>query len=780
MNFDINRVAVLGSGVMGSGIAAHIAGAGIPVCLLDVLPKELTAEEKAKGLTLESSKVRNRIAQAGKDRVTNPKSRAIYDKDMGNMIKVGNFTDNMDMLKDCDWIIEVIVENLEIKKNFIKEISKYSKEGAIVTSNTSGISINEIVENMPLEFRQHFMGTHFFNPPRYMKLFELISGNDTNPELVEFMKEFGTKRLGKGVVMAKDTPGFVANRIGSHALVTAVKLTEKYGYNLAKADQLTGSIIGRPKSATFRTIDMVGIDLFVYVPNNIIDNINDKDEKDALTSPGYVQKLIDNGQLGDKTRQGFYKKIKNSKGKQTLMWDDKNQEYVELPKVKVKAVEKAKKTSNPIKTLVYGDSEENKFAWEVIKRTLLYSANNIPMIADDYRDIDKAMMWGYNWVKGPFAIWDEIGFEKSVKRMKEEGEKIPEWIEERLKKGKIKFYETNSIDSPYILLSSPKYNAIKENKGAALKYIGDGVACLEFKTKGNTVTSDVIDMINKSVKEVEDGDYKGLVVSNQAKNFSSGANLVKVNELAKAKAWDELEIMVKEFQDANMAMKYCKKPVVTGPYGMTLGGGSEMAMHGYMQVAYAETYMGLVELGVGLVPAGGGVKELLYRSSESLGKAPMSELLNHMKKAWNNIAMGKVSSSAHDAIKKGYMRDSDRIVMNSDYQIDEAKRTTVELYDNGFRPKVKRDIKVTGKTGRGFIKDAILFMKNGNFISEYDAFLADKVASILTGGDVLAGSMLSESNILELEKETFLSLCGETKTQDRIKKMITTGRRLRN
>ncbi|MCT4634620.1 MAG: 3-hydroxyacyl-CoA dehydrogenase/enoyl-CoA hydratase family protein [Rickettsiales bacterium] len=780
MGFNINKVAVLGAGVMGAGIAAHIAGAGISVCLLDVIPRELTEKEKAKGLTLESPQVRNRIAQAGKDKVTNLKFRAIYDKDMGNMIEVGNFTDNMNMLKDCDWIIEVIVENLDIKKNFMKEINKYMKPGAIIASNTSGISINEIIEDMPLEFRQHFLGTHFFNPPRYMKLFELIPGKDTLPELVDFMRNFGTKRLGKGVVMAKDTPGFVANRIGSYALVTVVKLTEKYDYDLMKVDQLTGSIIGRPKSATFRTLDMVGIDIYAHVANNTINSIDDADEKEALTSPEFVQKMIDAGQLGDKTKQGFYKKVKTEKGKQTLMWDYRKEEYVEFPNVKVEAVEEAKKTSNPLETLVYGEAEENKFVWQIIKKTLLYSANNVPTIADDYKDIDNAMVWGYNWVKGPFAIWDAIGFEKSVKRMKTEGDIIPEWIEERLAQGKANFYEADSIDVPYILLSSPKYDVIKENKGALLKDIGEGVACLEFKTKGNTVTNDVIGMIYESVKEVEDGDYKGLVVANHDKNFSAGANLMQVAEFAKEKAWDKLEKMIKDFQYANMAMKYCKKPVITGPHGMTLGGGAEMAMHGYMQVAHAETYMGLVELGVGLVPAGGGTKELLYRSVENLGKVPMSELLTHVKKAWNAIAMAKVSSSAHDAIKKGYIRDCDRIVMNFDYQVDEAKKAVIELYDSGFRPKIKNDIKVTGKTGRGFIRDAILFMKNGKFISEYDAFLADKVAAILTGGDVVAGAKLSEDRILELEKEAFLSLCGEAKTQERMKHMLIKGKPLRN
>lgn len=779
MSFNINKVAVLGSGIMGAGIAAHLAGAGISVCLLDIAPKELTEKEKAKGLTLESPQVRNRVAQAGKDRVTNPRNKAIYDKDMGAMIKVGNFSDNLDMLKECDWIIEVIIENLEIKKKFMEQISEYIKPDAIISSNTSGVSINEIVKDLPLEFKQHFMGTHFFNPPRYMKLFELIPAKDTSSELVDFMQDFGTKKLGKGVVMAKDTPGFVANRIGSYANVAIVKLTEKYGYDFAKVDQLTGTVIGRPKSATFRTIDMVGVDLYAKVADNTKNSIDDPDEIEGLTSPDFMYKLINNGQLGDKTRQGCYKKVKTEKGKQTLMWDYKNEEYVEMPKVKIAAVQEAKKTANPLQTLVYGDAEENKFVWEIIKTTLLYSAKNIPTIADDYKEIDNGMMWGYNWELGPFAIWDAIGFEKSVKKMKQEGETIPAWIEERLAAGNTKFYDEASIETPYITLSSSKNKVVKENEGAALVDLGDGVLCLEFKTKGNTITNDVIEMIFMAVEETEKN-YKGLVIGNQSKNFSAGANLAVIGKLATDNNFEAIEKMVEGLQKANMALKYCKKPVVAAPYGMTLGGGAEIAMHAHKVAAHAETYMGLVEIGVGLIPAGGGTKELLMRAMEGLEKAPTFEVVSHLTKAWESIVMAKVSSSAHDAMKKGYIREENQVVMSKEYLIDEAKRTVIYLAESGFRPLQKKPVRVLGTTGRAGLQYNLDFLLRGGFITEYHASIANKVAYVLTGGDVVNGAIVTEEQILQLEKEAFISLCKEEKTLQRIDHMLKTGKALRN
>ncbi|WP_026394035.1 3-hydroxyacyl-CoA dehydrogenase/enoyl-CoA hydratase family protein [Acetobacterium malicum] len=783
MTLSINKVAVLGAGVMGASIAAHIVGAGVPVCLLDIVPNALTDEEKSKGLSTDSYEFRNRFSIAGKSKVTNPKFKAIYDTDLGAMIEVGNLTDNLGMLKDCDWIIEVILENVEVKQKLMENISEYLKSDAIITSNTSGVSINEIVKNMPLSIKQRFLGTHFFNPPRYMNLFEIIPARDTIPEIIDFMADFATEKLGKGVVFARDTPNFIANRIGCHANIAVAKLTEEYGFSIPKADLLTGEIIGRPRSATFKTMDIVGIDILVHVADNVINNKIGEKAKDEYLVPEYVMDMVHNKCLGDKTNGGFYKKIKSEIGIKRLYWDYNEKEYVEITPESIDCVEFAKRgktLSDKLIKLIYGDSKESEFAWRVIKANLLYSANCIPEITSNYIEIDNAMKWGFNWELGPFEIWDAIGVKESIEKMKQEGEVIPDWVEKRMSEGRAKFYETENMKVPYIRLSAPEFSVIDENNGATLKDIGDQIVCLEFKTKGNTITDDVISMIYNAVEVVEKGDYKGLVIANQAKNFSVGANLALIREYAKEKAWTKIEKMVQEFQYANMSLKYCNKPVVTAAYGMTLGGGAEIALHGYRQVANAETYMGLVELGVGLVPGGGGCKELLWRGMEGLSKVSMAERVNHVKNIWSAIASAKVSSSAHEAKKLGFIRGTDQINMNLKYQVKEAKDVALFLSNLSFRKNIKKDLVVTGKTGRGAIRIGIDMMKDGKMITEYDTFLADKVAFILTGGDVLPGTAVSEEYILGLEKEAFLSLCGETKTLERIEYMLAKGKPLRN
>jgi 3-hydroxyacyl-CoA dehydrogenase len=784
MKYRINKVAVLGAGVMGAAIAAHFAGAGITVLLMDIVPKELSKGEISKGLTIEDKLVRNRFSNAGKSNILNPKSRAIYDKDLGRIIETGNFEDDLNKIADCDLVIEVIVEKLEIKKNLMREIAKYRKEGTIITSNTSGVSINAIVSEMTDEFKSHFMGTHFFNPPRYMKLFEIIPCKDTLQEIVDFMTKFAEQRLGKGVIKAKDTPNFIANRIGVQSITSIMTLGKKYNYSIPKIDLLTGSIIGRPKTGTYRLADMVGIDILVHVAENILSNIDNEYEKASNNIPEYVKELYNNGILGDKTKGGFYKKTKIKSGVKRLVWDYNKKEYVTLEREKVDAVAKAKKAGvlkNQINAMTWGESEENTFVWEVMKSTVLYCGNKVPEIADDYKEIDKGMKWGFNWELGPFEVWDAIGVEKSIERMKLEGEEIPAWIEERLNTGKTNFYDNESMDTPYINLNNTKRNqVIDENGGAVLKDIGDGVACLEFKTKGNTITDDIISMIYKSMRTVEEKEYKGLVIANHSKNFSTGANLMLIAEYAKNKEWKKLEKLVHDFQYANMRIKHSLKPVITCAHGMTLGGGAEIAMSGYKQVVHAETYMGLVELGVGLIPGGGGIKEVLCRYSENMGKASVAERINGIKEAWELIAMAKVSGSGHDALKKKYINKNDSIVMNSDYVIDEAKMETIRLYDSGFRPKMKEEIIVTGITGKAALSNIVEYMKEGKFISEYDGILANKVATILTGGNVLGGTLLSEDNILDLEREEFLKLCGESKTHERIEYMLKNGKPLRN
>lgn len=779
MNYMINKVAVLGAGVMGAGIAAHIVGAGIPVCLLDIVPPSLSDKDKAKGLTEDSPAFRKSFAQAGKDKVTNPKNRLIYDKILGDMIQVGNFTDDFDMLKDCDWIIEVIVENLDVKKGLMKRIAEVRKPGSIVSSNTSGVSINKIVEDMPLEFRQHFLGTHFFNPPRYMNLFEIIPGQDTDQAMMTFMSEFGMKRLGKGVVMAKDTPNFIGNRIGTFASVDAMHLMKKYNYSIPKVDQLTGAAIGRPKSATFRTIDMVGLDILDHVVGNVVNNVDDEAEKAQFTLPEFYGTLVEKKFLGDKTKQGFYKKIKTEAGREVKVWDADAGDYVSFENETIAALEETKKSKNRLSDLVYGDKEENKFIWEAIKNVLLYSASKVPEIADDYKEIDNAMMWGFNWEIGPFKIWDTIGFEKSIERMKSEGETIPAWIEERLNKKELAFYDPSGIKAPYVVLKSSENAVIWESKETALRDIGDNVACLEFNSRGNSLTGDVIEAIHSVVMEVEKN-YAGLIIGNQSKNFSAGADLSLIGKLAVEKNWDAIDQLVERLQGASMALKQCKKPVVAAPYGMTLGGGAEIVMHAHNATAHAELYMGLVEAGVGLVPAGGGAKELLLRGMANLGKASNGEMLNQVKKIWETIAMGKVSGSAHEAVKNDMLKNNDRIVMSRDFLISEAKREVLHMAGSGHKLVADQSVKVLGSTGKAAIMQVIDFMVSGRFISKHDALIAAKIADILTGGDVPCGVVVTEKTLLELEKEAFLSLCGEEKTQQRIEYMLKKGKPLRN
>lgn len=779
MTFKINKVVVLGAGVMGSSIAAHIVGAGIPVRLLDIRPNKLTEDEEKKGQTLDSYEVRNRFSIAGKKRILNPKTNSIYDTKLGHMIEVGNFEDDLEKISDSDWIIEVIVENLNIKKSMFKDIEKYKKEGSIVSSNTSGISINDMVEDMSVEFRKNFLGTHFFNPPRYMKLLELIPNSDTDKKVLDFMEEFGTRILGKGVVIAQDTPSFIANRIGAYSSINIVNLALEYGFDIPKVDQLTGDLIGRPKSATYRTLDMVGLDVFNFVAEGTIDNITDENEKLELKLPTFILELIDKGHLGDKARQGFYKRVKTEKGRSTLVWDKDKKEYVEFEKPIIDAVTEAKRSDNKLRTMVYGDSKENKFVWEIMRNILLYSAEKATEITDDYRKIDDAMRWGYNWNLGPFQLWDEIGLEKSVDLMKEEGIEIPQWIEERIVDGKTKFYDQAESHKDFIQLNSDENKVIFEKEDGKLIDLGDGVVCFKITSKGNSITDGVLEALSESLK-IAKKDYKGLVIGNEGGNFSVGANLDDIGRLAKNEAWDELYDLVEKFQVANQNLKYADIPVVAAPYARALGGGAELALHATRIVAHAELYMGLVEVGVGLVPGGGGSKELLFRAMEDMERTTLLERTNKVTELWKKIAMAKVSSSGHDAKRNGFMSLKDRIVMNEDYLIDEAKKEVLRIYEEGFKPKLEKNILAIGATGKASIDYMIESMVQGKFISEYDAYLAKKVAYILSGGDVLPDTPIDENYVLKLEREVFVDLCKENKTQDRIEHMLKSGRPLRN
>jgi len=783
MQFKMNRVAIIGAGVMGASIAALIAGTGTPVVLLDILPRELSPEDLKKGLSQSDQVFRNKFAIAGKEKVLNPRNRAIYHKDFGDLITTGNIEDDLSLLKTCDWVLEVVLEELTVKQQLFKKIRPYIGENAIISSNTSGVSIEKIAAPFDEDFKKRFLGTHFFNPPRYMKLFEIIPTSDTAQDIVSFMALYATKFLGKGVVYAKDTPNFIANRIGVQANAAVMQLAEKYNYSIPKADLLSGEIIGRPKTATFKTIDMVGLDILLHVADNVMDNISASYEEQAYRIPEYVRRLASLGYYGDKVGSGFYKKQKTAQGVVRSVWDRDKEAYTETSKVEldiVGIVKKGKSLAEKLNLAVWGDTEEQRFVWDVIKSNLLYSAYCIPEIADQFTEIDNGMKWGFNWQLGPFEIWDVLGVSKTVERMKAEGEEVPSWVIEHLNAGHKTFYEGVDMAKPYIVLKDKSNAVITSNDDASLIDLGDGVACLTFKTKGNTVNRGVIEMINTSVETIENGDYRGLVVGNQSKNFSAGADLAFIGALAEKKDWKALETLIHDFQYANLVLKRCRKPVVSAPRGMTLGGGAEMALHAHRQVVTAETYMGLVELGVGLIPGGGGCKELLAREMADMAKAPLAERITHVKNIWRKIAMAKVSTSGYDAKKLGFVRLGDVFNMNADLQLTDAKNEVVSLSQTAYTGNQIMGIKVTGKTGFAAIKMDIMQMVDGHFISAYDGFLAEKVAYVLTGGDVLPNTVIDEETILDLEREIFLSLCGETKTQERMRYMLTKGKPLRN
>ncbi|MFZ5648659.1 MAG: 3-hydroxyacyl-CoA dehydrogenase/enoyl-CoA hydratase family protein [Bacillota bacterium] len=808
MKRSINKAAVLGAGVMGATIAGHLANVGIPTYLLDIVPGSLTPEEEKAGLTLDNPKVRNRFAMSGIANLLKAKPAPLYVADNAKLLTPGNFEDNMSWLTECDLIIEVVVERLDIKQSLFEKVEKNWKPGAIIASNTSGLSINKMIEGRSKEFRQHFIGMHFFNPPRYMRLLEIIPANDTLPEVKDFSVDFGERVLGKGVVICKDTPNFVANRIGVFGMCATIKAMLEFGLGVDEVDDLTGRVMGHPKSASFRTLDLVGLDVMLHVAKNVYDVTNDPVEKEIFEPVEFLQKMLENKWLGDKTGQGFYKKVKSAKGKEILVLDYNTMEY--RPKIKanygsLSSAKMSKKPAKQFKTLVSGNDKAAKFAWKITKQQLLYAANLLGVIADDIQSVDQAMKWGFNWDFGPFEIWDILGVPAVVEKLKAEGDPIPKVVEDLLASGRTSFYEEKE-GIRYIFDQNTKETApekfgenvifldplkkqnkvIKSNDGASLIDIGDGVACLEFHCKANAIGGDIVEMMNYSVKEVEKN-YQGLVIANYGQHFSVGANIMLVMMYAEAHEWVELDIMVREFQNANMRMKYCKKPVVAAPHGMALGGGCEIVLHSNKVAACAESYMGLVEVGVGLVPGGGGVKEFAFRAAELEPPAPASVKTGGtnsyqpmVNRAFENIAMAKVATSGPEAIALGILRASDtRIVTNRDHLIGEAKQMVLKMAPE-FRPPVPKTISALGAPGAAAIGVGIETMKWGRFISDHDALIAKKVANILTGGGVTPGTPLTEQNLLDLEREAFLSLLGEQKTIDRIRHMLITNKPLRN
>ncbi|MCL6635360.1 MAG: 3-hydroxyacyl-CoA dehydrogenase [Peptococcaceae bacterium] len=803
----IDRAAVLGSGVMGAAIAAHLANVGIPTYLLDIVPPQLTEEDKQKGLTAENHVFRNRFAVKAKEMLLKAKPAPLYVPENAALITPGNFEDHLGWLAEADWIIEVVVERLDIKQDLLKKVEKVRKPGSIVSSNTSGISINKMSEGLSEEFRRHFLGTHFFNPPRYMQLLEIIPGCDTLPEVTSFMMDFGSRVLGKGVVLCKDTPNFIANRIGVYGMMSTIHAMLDLGLTVEEVDALTGTAMGRPKSASFRTLDMVGLDVLLHVSKNVYDAVTDPAEKEMFSPPAFLEKMVAQKWLGDKTGGGFYKKVKTEAGKQILVLDYNTLEYRPKAKAGFASLEAAKQLPGPgkrIKALVSGKDKGAQFAWRITKEMLLYSAGKAEEIAGDIVAVDQAMKWGFNWELGPFELWDAIGVPESVERMKAEGAAIPPLVEKLLASGQKSFYGKKDTTRTYfdlksgeakeqvlpegvILLPALKEQGrlIKSNQGASLIDLGDGVACLEFHSKSNAIGSDIIEMVKVALSEVEKN-YEGLVIGNHGKNFSVGANLMLILFEAEDENWDDLDYMVKEFQNATTSLRYCKKPVVAAPFRMALGGGCEFCLGSDRVQALAETYMGLVEVGVGLLPAGGGTKELLFRAMEALPQKGDSKVsLSYdpvplVCRAFETIAMAKVATSGPEAVKLGYMRPTDGITTNPDRLIYEAKQAVLKLAQEGYRAPQPRTVAVTGSDGYAAMQLMIYTLRQGGYISDHDAHIAKKIAFVLAGGEVTPGTVVPEQYILDLEREAFLSLLGEPKTQERMRYMLAHGKPLRN
>ncbi|WP_127579314.1 3-hydroxyacyl-CoA dehydrogenase/enoyl-CoA hydratase family protein [Paenibacillus koleovorans] len=808
----INKAAVIGSGVMGSGIAAHLANAGLTCLLLDLPPGVLTPQETAAGYSLSHPAVRNRLATdaIAKLKKTNP--APLYDERFAERIRPGNLEDDLPQLADVDWIIEVVTERLDVKRSVMAFIEQVWKPGIIVSSNTSGISIEAIAAPCGEELRQHFMGTHFFNPPRYMPLVEVIPGPDTSPGLVGGMKRFIEKVLGKGVVVAKDTPNFIANRIGTYGLLVTLDEMLQGGYSVEEVDAVTGPALGRPKSATFRTLDLVGLDTFLHVADNVFQRSDSIAEKAVFQTPPLLEALVKRGWIGEKAGQGFYKKTTGPSGRVIVSLNPETLEYRPGPagKISSPAMEEAKAAKGAAaktRALIHGDADDRyaQLAWNIMKRVWLYAAERLGEIADSIPDIDQAMKRGFNWELGPFEAWDAAGLLETVARMEQEGLVLPDWLHSWLKVGRTSFYDETRDGRRWVAAATsagPVYRELKDNPeflslhrikerggvitgnaGASLIDLGDGIACLEFHSKSNAIGADILAMISRSVDVVK-ANYNALVIANEGRNFCVGANLMLLLMEAQDEAWDEVDRIIRTFQDSMMRLKGLGKPVVAAPHRMTLGGGVEACMPADRVVAAAETYYGLVEAGVGLIPAGGGCKELALRISEAwhVWNAPELDVQPLLNKAFETVGMAKVSGSAHEAARLGLLRPTDRIVLQPERLLYEAKRSALALAAEGARktPPAANRIRVAGAPGKAVLELGAYTLRQGRYISDHDYKIARKLAHVLAGGDLPAGTLVSEQHMLDLEREAFLSLCGEPKTQQRMQHMLSTGKPLRN
>ena len=801
MTRRIKKIAIIGSGIMGSGIACHFANIGVEVLLLDIVPRELTAQEKAKGLTLEDKVVRNRLVNDALTTSLKSKPSPIYHQKFANRITTGNLEDDIAKVADVDWIMEVVVERLDIKKIVFEKLEKHRTPGTIISSNTSGIPIQFMNEGRSEDFKQHFAVTHFFNPPRYLKLFEVVPGPDCKQEVTDFLMMYGEKFLGKTSVLAKDTPAFIGNRVGIFGIQSLFHQVKELGLTVEEVDKLTGPVIGRPKSATFRTVDVVGLDTLVHVANGIYENCPDDEAHELFKLPGFINTMMDNKWLGSKTGQGFYKKSVNASGEKEILTLDLNTlEYRPAKKAKFATLELTKTIDKPIdrfKVLIGGKDKAGEFYRKNFGAMFAYVQNRIPEISDELYKIDDAMKAGFGWENGPFEIWDAVGVAKGIELMKAAGAEPAAWVTEMLTSGATSFYSIkegatyfynvptkSQIKKPgqesFIILDNIRQsNEVFKNSGVVIEDIGDGILNLEFQSKMNTIGGDVLAGINKAI-DLAEKDFQGLVVGNQALNFSVGANIGMIFMMAVEQEYEELNYAIKYFQDTMMRMRYSSIPTISAPHGMALGGGCEISLHADKVVAAAETYMGLVEFGVGVIPGGGGSKEMALRASDSFRKGDVE--LNVLQENFLTIGMAKVSTSAYEAFDLGLLqKGKDVVVVNKDRQIATAKAHAKLMAENGYtQPAPRKDVKVLGKQALGMFLVGTDAMKDSKYISAHDMKIANKLAYVMAGGDLSEPTLVSEQYLLDLEREAFLSLCTERKTLERIQNMLKTGKPLRN
>ena len=801
MTRRIKKVAIVGSGIMGSGIACHFANIGVEVLLLDIIPRELNEKEKAKGLSLKDSVVRNRLVNEALKTSLKSKPSPIYSQKFANRIKTGNIEDDLHKIKDVDWIMEVVVERLDIKQQVFEKIEKHRTPGTLITSNTSGIPIKFMNEGRSEDFQKHFAVTHFFNPPRYLKLFEVVPGPKCIQEVTDFLMMYGDKFLGKTSVLAKDTPAFIGNRIGIFGIMSLFHVVKEMGLTIEEVDKLTGPVIGRPKSATFRTIDVVGLDTLVHTANGVKDNCPNDEMRDQFVIPDYVNTMMENKWLGSKTKQGFYKMTKNANGKREILSLDLNTlEYRTKKSAKFETLELTKSIDNVtdrFKVLVAGKDKAGEFYRKSFAAMFAYVQNRIPEISDELYRIDDGLRAGFGWEHGPFQIWDAIGVAKGVEIMKAEGKEPAGWVTEMLSNGETSFYSVKEgatfyydipskshlkkpgQDSFIILDNIRKTNEVWKNSGAVIQDIGDGILNLEFQSKMNTIGADVLTAINKAI-DLAETNYQGLVVGNQAANFSVGANIGMIFMMAVEQEYDELNYAIKYFQDTMMRMRYSSIPTIAAPHGMALGGGCEISLHADKVVAAAETYMGLVEFGVGVIPGGGGSKEMALRASDLFHKGDVQ--LNVLQEHFLTIGMAKVATSAYEAFDIGLLqKGKDVVVVNKERQIAQAKQHALLMAESGYtQPAERKDVLVLGKQALGMFLVGTDSMEASRYISEHDKKIANKLAYVMAGGDLSEPTKVTEQYLLDIEREAFLSLTTERKTLERIQHMLKTGKPLRN